>query len=180
MRRSLVLLALLVTSPLWAMDGKAPRGWATVHCKDTRARVIEAQGTVLAWNSKGCAVKAARWGDPYSGAEITADSFQAMDIDHVIPVSIAWERRNWTLEEWKAFYNDMANLLLVRARYNRQKKDRMPNQWCPANTDERPKLAKIVFSVSIKYHIPLTVIETDGLKAWAKGGCYPDSKVIGN
>lgn len=176
MTRPAIALLLLLAS------GSAPRQWADLDhdCKSTRAEVIEAQGEVHEWSRNGCSVLAATIHDPYSGSEITTDTApQSIEIDHVIPVSVAWKRRNWTKIEWQAFYNDMDNLLAVRTVYNRRKSDRMPDEWCPVNVGARFRLARIVRRVAGKYRIPLTSRETNGLRAWAGGSCYAGSVMIG-
>jgi hypothetical protein len=98
-------------------------------------------GTVVKGRQGGCAhdVLAGSWIDPYTGrridltdAKLPAQS-QAVQIDHVVPLSEAWSSGAWAWvpERREAFANDLSVLLAVDGPTNASKGDDDPAAWRP-------------------------------------------------
>ncbi|WP_454301941.1 HNH endonuclease family protein [Salana multivorans] len=56
-----------------------------------------------------------------------------MEIDHIVPVSVAWYygASTWTDEKRNEFYNDMANLVAAGSQTNQAKGNKTLSQWVP-------------------------------------------------
>lgn len=82
----------------------------------------------------GCVVLEATIEDPYTGTTIDfVKGGNAVDIDHVVPLSRAWQQgaSSWPEERREEFANTSGNLLAVDASANRSKGDRGPEEWLP-------------------------------------------------
>ena len=109
-------------------------GWADEDgdCQSTRQEVLAALSTApVRWSSNDCEVERGRWIDPYTRM-VHLDA-GGLDVDHVVPLAYAWARGadGWDAGAREAFANDLANLLPVEARLNRQKGARGPLGWLP-------------------------------------------------
>jgi hypothetical protein len=98
-------------------------------------------GTVVTGQQGECAhdVLAGSWLDPYTGrridltdAKVPAQS-QAVQIDHVVPLSEAWSSGAWAWapDRRESFANDLAVLLAVDGPTNASKGDDDPAAWRP-------------------------------------------------
>jgi hypothetical protein len=98
-------------------------------------------GTVVTGRQGGCVhdVLAGSWIDPYTGrrndltdAKLPAQS-QAVQIDHVVPLSEAWSSGAWawSQDRREAFANDLTALLAVDGPTNASKGDDDPAAWRP-------------------------------------------------
>lgn len=84
-------------------------------------------------------VLAGTWVDPYTGATLTFTDLkdpaqaQAIQIDHVVPLSEAWASGAWAWTERRRerFANDLAELLAVDGPTNMSKGDDDPAAWRP-------------------------------------------------
>ncbi|WP_370288996.1 HNH endonuclease family protein [Nocardioides sp.] len=84
-------------------------------------------------------VLAGSWVDPYTGRRLTftdlkaPDQAQAIQIDHVVPLSEAWASGadRWSEEQRRTFANDLDNLLAVDGPTNASKSDGDPAAWRP-------------------------------------------------
>lgn len=119
---------------------------------DTREVVLQRQGEGVE-TGKGCTVVAGRWVSRYTGATIT--DRDAIDIDHLVPLAEAARSgtRSWPAERRLRFADDMANLVAVEARVNRQKSDQDPASWLP----ERNRCGYVHQWVNVKAKYRLTV-----------------------
>lgn len=82
----------------------------------------------------GCVVLEATIEDPYTGTAIDfVKGENTVDIDHVVPLSRAWQQgaSSWPEERREEFANTSGNLLAVDASANRSKGDRGPEEWMP-------------------------------------------------
>lgn len=159
--------------------GKRP-GWADADrdCQNTRAEVLIASCEVLR-DAKGCHVTLAVCRDIYSGETIaTAHPSRDIQIDHLLPQSVARERWTGTEAAFIRFYNDPENLVPTSARGNERKGALMPDQWCPAATWWRQTLAIRFAVVAMRHHIALTSSEMLALASWHEGRCTPHAKMI--
>ena len=110
-------------------------GWADFDgdCKSTRHEILTDFSTItpLYKSSKQCRVVRGRWISMYTGdIHIKA---RVLDIDHIVPVAWAWYHgaNEWDTDARIAFYNDVANLIAVEAKLNRQKSAKGPDKWLP-------------------------------------------------
>ncbi|MBN3585236.1 HNH endonuclease, partial [Algoriphagus aestuarii] len=85
--------------------------------------------------SDGCKVLSGTLHDPYTGKtiEFTADDPRAVQIDHIVPLSLAWRMgaSEWDRETRIEFANDPGNLLASDGPANQQKGDAGPGEWQP-------------------------------------------------
>lgn len=98
-------------------------------------------GTVTTAEQGACDhdVLAGSWRDPYTGATLAFDDLkdlaqaQAIQIDHVVPLSEAWASGadGWDEERRRTFANDLRNLLAVDGPTNAGKGDDDPAAWRP-------------------------------------------------
>lgn len=108
-------------------------GWASAIGPGCDVRdVVLARDMSETTVEDGCDVTAGTLRDPYSGETTTGPS-RVVDVDHVVPLSLAWRTGAATWPEGKreAFANDPANLRAVSARDNRAKGDKGPEEWMP-------------------------------------------------
>lgn len=107
-------------------------GWRSVNrwC-DTRDAVL-ARDLHATDTSHGCDVLAGTFTDPYTGT-VYAGPSRALDIDHVVPLSLAWRLGawRWSAAQRQDFANDLGNLQTTLARINRSKGDDGLDQWVP-------------------------------------------------
>lgn len=99
---------------------------------DTRAELLMAYSVAATTKrGSGCTVARGQWLDPYTGRRFTDAS--DLDIDHLVPLSWAWDRGAWSWDQSKRelFANDPANLFIVHDTVNRQKSDSGPLEWLP-------------------------------------------------
>lgn len=106
--------------------------------RDDVVRRDAVKGSV-ALAADGCDVLAGEWVDPYTGRRhVLADlkdpaQAQAVQIDHVVPLSEAWESgaRDWSDDRRRAFANDLDALQATDGPTNASKGDSDPAAWRP-------------------------------------------------
>ena len=115
-------------------------------------------------NKKTCQLDGGSSVDPYSGDHITSRS--ALELDHVIPLSAAWDLGAFAWSEQKriAFANDPLNLVIVSKQQNQAKSDHLPNEWLPPNRWARCWYARRVSAVASSYGLPLPEADKNTLK----------------
>ena len=111
-------------------------GWtdADRDCRNTRQEVLQAEGTGVTWNARGCAVVSGTWRSSYDGRTYTSPT--QVQIDHLVPVSEAWDAgaHTWTQRRRVAFYNDLGvgyALNTIAGGLNQAKGDKGPEDWMP-------------------------------------------------
>lgn len=108
--------------------------------------------------------------DPYTGKTIEfqrgATTSQAVQIDHVVAVSDAWQKGAQQLspDMRYLFYNDPLNLLAVDGSANNDKSDSDAASWLPPNKDYRCRYVARQVAVKIKYTLWITQAEHDAIK----------------
>lgn len=116
---ALIMAAWLLFYSLAAVYGaeKYDRKEWPAFAKGAREQVIEA-------NTVGM-VRCA-----YTGALVPEE---AMQIDHVVPVAVAWRlgAHTWPWDLRREFYNDPDNLVPALAGINASKGDKSPREWMP-------------------------------------------------
>lgn len=110
-------------------------GWQDFDhdCQNTRAELLVELSTqpVTYRRDRGCTVERGKWISPFTGQ--IHYSAGELDIDHLVPLSLAWQRgaSAWSQSERIAFANDRRNLWPVEASLNRAKGDKPISQWLP-------------------------------------------------
>ena len=106
-----------------------------------------------------CVVVSGTLPDPFTGQLLpfSKSDAAAIQIDHVVPLSLAWQMGadGWSREKRTDFANDPLNLLAVEGRANGQKSDSGPASWLPANKSIRCAYVTRMAQVSIKYQLAL-------------------------
>ncbi|HVE64473.1 MAG TPA: DUF1524 domain-containing protein [Mycobacteriales bacterium] len=124
--------------------------------------------------TRRCVVMSGRLAEPYTNVTITftrADA-QAVEIDHVVSLSNAWQTGAfaWVPAKRLAFANDPLNLLAVAQAANRQKADGDAATWLPPNKPYRCSMVARQVAVKAKYQLWLTPPERDAI-ARVLGSC---------
>ncbi|GAB3211758.1 hypothetical protein GCM10027294_35290 [Marinactinospora endophytica] len=105
-----------------------------------------------------CKVLAGVLDDPYTGdrVEFTSEDPQQVQIDHVVPLSLAWRMGadEWDRERRIEFANDPDNLVAAYGPANREKSDSGPGEWRP-HADYQCSYAIAYIDVSHRYDLPL-------------------------
>ena len=98
------------------------------------------------------AKKGYKYTDPYTDKVI--DDPSKLDIDHVIPLgrANATGAKSWSAEKKQQYANDVDTVLLpVDASANRQKSDKGPGEWMPANQKFHCEYSKKYVDIASKY-----------------------------
>ncbi|WP_327086463.1 HNH endonuclease family protein [Nonomuraea sp. NBC_01738] len=164
-----------------AVKGRAPRtgferekfgpAWSDVDHNgcDTRNDILkrDLKQETFKPGTHDCIVLTGVLEDPYGGKTINFkrgnDTSTAVQIDHLIPLSDAWQKgaQQWTPDKRKQFANDPLNLLAVDGPLNNQKSDSDAATWLPPRKGYR--CAYIARQIDVKAKYALWV--TDGEKA---------------
>lgn len=117
-----------------------------------------------------CVVLTGTLADPFGGAAITftrgQGTSEAVQIDHLWPLSAAWQRGadTWTDERRLQFANDPLNLTPVDGSLNQSKGDSGP-EWMPPNAGYRCTYAARMVLVATGYQLELTSGDRRALEA---------------
>lgn len=107
-----------------------------------------------------CVVIAGVLHDSYTGEtvpfEFKSDGYQPVQVDHLIPLALAWETGadRWTDEKRRAFANDPENLQITTA--NQAKGDSGPGAWLPPNPGYLCTYAIRFTHLTVKYELAVT------------------------
>ncbi|MGN6126422.1 MAG: HNH endonuclease family protein [Humibacter sp.] len=144
------------------------------HC-DTRDDVLARDLTAVV--KKGsCTVESGVLSDPYTGKTIHfvrgVQTSVAVQIDHLVPLSDAWETgaQQLTQQQRETMANDPLELLAVDGPTNESKGDGDAATWLPPNHAFRCTYAARQVSVKAAYHLWVTAAEHDAL-ARILSGC---------
>ena len=129
------------------------------------ALIAQADGPLSFKSNSRCDVVAGTWYLPYSGKTFTGKSSQ-VDADHVVPLSYAFQHQgaSWSKELKQQFANDPENIIIVSAKYNRQKSDSGPSEWMPPLQSYRCEYLSRFDAVMRKYGLVHTSGELRVLK----------------
>jgi hypothetical protein len=167
-----------------SVKGRAPRtgydrglfgqAWADVDHNgcDTRNDVLrrDLAPYALKPGTNGCLVLSGTLHDPYLGRTIAfvrgANTSSAVQIDHVVPLSDAWQKgaQQWSTPRRTALANDLLNLLAVDGLTNQRKSDGDAATWLPPNKPYRCAYAARQVAVKAKYGLWVTSAERDALR----------------
>lgn len=162
------------------IKGRAPKtgynralfsyGWGSIGSCDTRNYILRRDLTNITWRSSpSCTVATGILNDPYTGAVINfvrgVRTSNAVQIDHVIAVSDAWQKGAQQLSSQQRynFYNDPLNLLAVDGPTNESKSDSDAASWLPPNKTFRCAYVARQIAVKYKYHLWVTRAEHDAM-----------------
>lgn len=174
--------ALTVLNTL-AVKGRAPKtgysrdqfgaAWADVDHNgcDTRNDILNRDLTDKTYkaNTHDCVVASGVLQDPYTGTRIDfvrgQDTSTAVQIDHVVALSDAWQKgaQQLTEDERRNLANDPYNLLAVDGPSNQRKSDGDAATWLPANTRFRCEYVARQIGVKQKYRLWVTQAEHDAM-----------------
>ncbi|WP_046469591.1 HNH endonuclease family protein [Allosalinactinospora lopnorensis] len=114
-----------------------------------------------------CTVLSGVFDDPYTGeqVEFTAEDPQAVQIDHVVPLSLAWRMgaAEWDRDQRVEFANDPRNLLAADGPANMSKGDSGPGEWRPYE-GYQCSYAVTYIDVTHHYDLPLAPEDREGLE----------------
>lgn len=139
-------------------------GWRTTDGCDTRNIILhrDLETDVV---DKKCHVTSGVLQDPYTGTTIQfqrgSRSSQAVQIDHVVALSNAWQTGAQQLSRAmrEDFANDPLNLLAVDGPANQQKSDGDAATWLPSNKPYRCRYVERQITIKQKYKLWVTTAE---------------------
>lgn len=126
-------------------------------------------GETFKAGTNDCVVMSGNLTDPYSGKKISfvKANANAVQIDHVIPLSYAWKSgaAGWSDAKRRDFANDPLNLLAVDGPTNGSKGDKGPARWLPPVVNVRCSYSVRFAQVSKKYALPVTPADKSKMAA---------------
>lgn len=162
------------------VKGRAPKtgysraqfsdGWAQVEDCDIRNLILARDLSEVRLSSDGCTVLSGLLLDPYTAKNISfvrgADSSAAVQIDHVVALSDAWQKgaQELSAEERFQFANDALNLLAVDGDANQQKGGSDAASWLPASKDYRCRYVARQVAVKRKYKLWVSDAERSSIR----------------
>jgi hypothetical protein len=175
-----VALAHLATIPV---KGRAPKtgysrdnfgaAWADVDHNgcDTRNDILARDLTneTFKAGTHECVVMAGTLADKYTGQTIRfvrgADTSSAVQIDHIIPLSLAWQTGAQQIsgDQRKMLANDPLNLMAADGPANMAKSDKDAATWLPSNKAFRCEYVARQTAVKAKYKLWVTLPERDAI-----------------
>lgn len=145
--------------------------WAEVGGCDMRNLILRRDLTnVFIDPIDNCKILSGRLDDPYTAKIIQFErgeqSSQAVQIDHVVALSDAWQKgaQQLTQEDRNEFANDPLNLLAVDGPANQNKSDGDAATWLPSNKAYRCRYVARQIAVKTKFHLWITLAEKDAIK----------------
>lgn len=164
-----------------AVKGRAPKTgysreafgqrWADIDRNgcDTRNDVLKRDLTDSSFKAgtRDCKVMTGTLADPYTGQQLnfTTEDADAIQIDHVVALSDAWQKGagQWEPRKRGAFANDPLNLLAVDGPTNGSKSDGDAATWLPPDKGYRCALVARQTAVKAKYDLWITAAERDAI-----------------
>jgi hypothetical protein len=152
--------------------GKFSNGWGEIGGCSVRELILLRDLKDTKLDEDGCRVQSGVLNpDPYSSQVIPfirgINTSQAVQIDHVVAVSDAWQKgaQQLTPELRYQFYNDPLNLLAVDGPTNNEKGDGDAATWLPPNKDYRCRYVARQVAVKQKYSLWVTQAEHEAIKS---------------
>lgn len=134
---------------------------------DTRNDILLRDLTDVALSDDDCTVLSGVLADPYTGTTIDftrgKTTSSAVQIDHMIPLSLAWQQgaQQWDVAKREAFANDPLNLLASDGPTNGSKSDSGPGSWLPPNKGFRCAYVARFTAVALKYDLSVNEGDND-------------------
>lgn len=161
-----------------AIKGRAPKtgyertqfgdGWSTAAGCDTRNIILHRDLDDVTVNDR-CQIVSGLLHDPYTGKDIRfvrgETSSQAVQIDHVVALSNAWQTgaQQLSAERREQLANDPLELLAVDGPTNEKKGDGDAATWLPPNKAFRCQYVERQIQVKHKYGLWVTPAEHDAM-----------------
>ncbi len=160
------------------IKGRAPKtdysrsqfgnGWRVINGCDTREIILnrDLSSVVL---DQSCNIVSGVLNDPYTDKTIQfsrgASTSAAVQIDHVVALSDAWQKgaQNLSVDKRTELANDPLELLAVDGPTNQNKLDGDAATWLPPNKGFRCQYVARQIAVKIKYQLWLTQAEYDAI-----------------
>lgn len=145
-------------------------GWAKAGGCDTRNVILRRDLTNAVLGDDNCKVQAGALSDPYTGQRIAfkrgANSSGAVQIDHVVALSNAWQTgaQQLSSEQRISLANDPLELLAVDGPANQQKGDGDAATWLPSNKPFRCQYIARQIAVKKKYSLWVTPPERTAME----------------
>lgn len=145
-------------------------GWAKAGGCDTRNVILRRDLTNAVLGDDNCKVQAGALSDPYTGQRIAfkrgANSSGAVQIDHVVALSNAWQTgaQQLSSEQRISLANDPLELLAVDGPANQQKGDGDAATWLPSNKPFRCQYIARQIAVKKKYLLWVTPPERTAME----------------
>lgn len=145
-------------------------GWAKSGGCDTRNVILRRDLTNAVLGDDNCKVQAGALSDPYTGQRIAfkrgANSSGAVQIDHVVALSNAWQTGAQQLSSKQriSLANDPLELLAVDGPANQQKGDGDAATWLPSNKPFRCQYIARQIAVKKKYSLWVTPPERTAME----------------
>ncbi len=145
-------------------------GWAKAGGCDTRNVILRRDLTNAVLDDDNCKVQAGALSDPYTGQRIAfkrgANSSGAVQIDHVVALSNAWQTgaQQLSSEQRISLANDPLELLAVDGPANQQKGDGDAATWLPSNKPFRCQYIARQIAVKKKYSLWVTPPERTAME----------------
>lgn len=162
-----------------SVKGRAPKtgyartqfgnGWEKSGSCDTRNRILARDLTEVTYEINSCLVQSGLLQDPYTAKAIRfsrgADTSSAIQIDHVVALSDAWQKGAQLLTPAlrQKLANDSLELLAVDGPANQNKGDGDAATWLPPNKAFRCSYVARQVSVKLKYTLWVTAAEKDAI-----------------
>ncbi len=145
-------------------------GWARAGGCDTRNVILRRDLVNAVLGDDNCKVQAGALSDPYTGQRIAfkrgANSSGAVQIDHVVALSNAWQTGAQQLSSKQriSLANDPLELLAVDGSANQQKGDGDAATWLPSNKPFRCQYIARQIAVKKKYLLWVTPPERTAME----------------
>lgn len=145
-------------------------GWTKAGGCDTRNVILRRDLTNAVLGDDNCKVQAGALSDPYTGQRIAfkrgANSSGAVQIDHVVALSNAWQTgaQQLSSEQRISLANDPLELLAVDGPANQQKGDGDAATWLPSNKPFRCQYIARQIAVKKKYSLWVTPPERTAME----------------
>ncbi|WP_226899219.1 HNH endonuclease family protein [Nonomuraea phyllanthi] len=172
-----------------AVKGRAPKtgydrdkfgpAWSDVDHNgcDTRNDILkrDLEDETFKAGTHDCIVLTGTLHDPYGGKTIHfergQDTSTKVQIDHLVPLSDAWQKgaQKWSADKRKEFANDPLNLLAVDGPLNGQKSDADAATWLPPRKAYRCAYIARQIDVKAKYEVWVTSAEKDAMESILDG-----------
>lgn len=165
------------------VKGRAPKtgytreefgpAWADVDHNgcDTRNDILarDLEGETFKPGTHNCVVLTGTLADKYTGTTISfvrgAETSSEVQIDHIIPLSLAWQTGAQQIneEQRRQFANDPLNLMAADGTANMSKGDKDAASWLPSNKAFRCEYVARQTAVKAKYQLWVTQPERDAI-----------------
>jgi hypothetical protein len=139
---------------------------------DTRNDILarDLTGETFKPGTRDCVVATGTLADKYTGKTIRfvrgADTSSAVQIDHIVPLSLAWQTGAQQINDGQRqeFANDPLNLMAADGPSNMAKSDKDAATWLPPNKAFRCEYTARITAVKAKYKLWVTQPEHDAIQ----------------